>query len=306
VLQNVQVRVDLAFQAFFRRVKSGEKPGYPRFKGYGWYDSITYPQYGNGAVLNDRMLRLSKVGDVKVILHRPVEGEIRTVTIQRSVGKWYACFSCEVEPKPLTVTDEIIGVDLGLKTFAVLSNGEPIKRQRWMKGDEKDIARLQCKKTRCLKGSPKWDKAVKALRQAYQRANNRRDNFAHQESRKLVNRYGLLVFEDLQIQAMQANGNRTINQNMADVAWNRLVQYTTYKAESAGRGMILVNPRGTTQMCSGCGEVVPKDLSVRVHDCPHCGLRLDRDLNAAKNILARGLASIGHRAVEAPAFRHGE
>jgi transposase len=149
VLQNVQGRVDLAFQAFFRRVKAGEKPGYPRFKGHGWYDSLTYPQYGNGVSLNDssmtlggQILHLSKIGAVKIVLHRPVKGTIKTVTIQRSAGKWYACLSCEQE-------------------------------------------------------------------------------------------------------------------------------------------------------CSGCGEIVPKDLSARIHNCPHCGLKLDRDLNAALNILGRGLASIG-------------
>jgi putative transposase len=293
VLQDVVMRVDLAFQAFFRRVKAGEKPGYPRFKGKGQYSSITYPQNGNGAALNDRTLTLSRIGAVKVVMHRPIEGAIKTVTVQRSAGKWYVCFSCEVEPQPLPPSAEVVGVDLGLKTFAVLSNFESIKRQRWMKRDEQDIARLQRKKERLPKGSPERRKVVKALSHAYQRSNNHRNDFAHQQSRKLVNRFGLLVFEKLDIQDMQANGNKVINRNIADVAWARFVQYTAYKAESAGRSVIQVNPRGTTQMCSDCGEIVPKDLSVRVHDCPHCGLKLDRDLNAALNILGRGLASIG-------------
>ncbi|HXH11170.1 MAG TPA: transposase [Alphaproteobacteria bacterium] len=100
------------------------------------------------------------------------------------------------------------------------------------------------------------------------------------------------MFEDLDIQDMQSNGNRVVNRGIADVAWGQFVQFTTYKAESAGRAVLRVNPRGTTQECSGCGAVVPKDLSVRVHDCPHCGLKLDRDLNASLNILARGLASL--------------
>jgi len=133
---------------------------------------------------------------------------------------------------------------------------------------------------------------ITALRHAYQRAANRRTDFAHQESRKPVNRFGLIVFEDLDIPDMPANGNHTVNQGIADAAWGQFVQFTTYKAESAGRVVLRVNPRGTTQACSGCGRVVPKDLSVRVHDCPHCGLKLDRDLNAALNILARGLASL--------------
>lgn len=303
VLQNVQIRVDLAFQAFFRRVKQGEKEvGYPRFKGYGWYDSLTYPQYGKGVVLHDRMLCLSKVGDVKVVLHRPIEGTIKTVTIRRTLGKWYACFSVEIEPKFLLVSSEVVGIDLGLKTFAVLSNGEQLKRQRWMKQDAKDVARLQRKKEQLPKGSKERKKTLQALNHAYQRATNRRTDFAHQESRKLVNRYGLMVFEDLNIQDLQANGNKVINRNLADVAWGQFIQYTIYKAENAGRGVVQVNPRGTTQGCSGCGKIIPKDLSVRVHDCPHCGLKIDRDLNAAMNILARGLASLPTRGIKAPSF----
>jgi putative transposase len=306
VLQNVQIRVDLAFQAFFRRVKQGEEEvGYPRFKGYGWYDSLTYPQYGNGVVLQDRMLRFSKVGDVKVVLHRSLEGAIKTVTVRRNLGKWYACFSVEVERQPLPVSSKVVGVDLGLKTFAVLSNGDQIKRQRWMKQDAKDVARLQRKKEKLPNGSKERKKALLALNHAYQRSTNRRTDFAHQESRKLVNRYGLVVFEDLEIQDMQANGNKVINRNLADVAWGQFVQFTTYKAENAGRGVVRVNPRGTTQGCSGCSKIVRKDLSVRVHDCPHCGLKIDRDLNAARNILARGLASLPTRGIEAPAFGMG-
>jgi IS605 OrfB family transposase len=132
------------------------------------------------------------------------------------------------------------------------------------------------------------------------RAANRRGNFTHQESRKLVNRFGLIVFENLDIRDMQSNGNRAINRGIADVAWGRFVQYTRFKAEEAGRVCLLVDPRGTTQECSGCGNTVPKDLSVRVHDCPYCGLRLDRDLNASLNVLGRGLASLGNSPGSSP------
>lgn len=293
VLQNVQKRVEAAFQAFFRRVKAGEKPGYPRFRGQGWYDSFTYPQYGNGVRLDGDVLHLSKLGAIRVILHRPLVGTIKTVTVRRDrFGNWYACFSCEIEPEPLPPTDQVVGIDLGLKTFATLSDGRVIARHRWMKRDADDIARLQRKKEKYPKGSPERRKVLRALHHAYRRATNRRSNFAHQTSRQLVNSYQLIVFEDLDIHAMQANGNVVINRGIADVAWGQFVQATLYKAESAGRTILCVNPRGTTQICSGCGEVVPKDLSVRVHDCPHCGLTLNRDLNAARNILARGLASL--------------
>ncbi len=235
-----------------------------------------------------------------------VEGTIKTVTIRRSLGKWYACFSCEVGPKPLPVTTKSAGIDLGLKSFAALSDGSKIERQRWMKRDAGDVARLQRKKERFGKGTPERLEVIHALNHAYQRATNRRANFAHQESRKLVNTYQLMVFEKLNIPDMVSDGKRVIHRNIMDVAWGQFVQYVTYKAESAGRAVLFVNPRGTTQECSCCGEVVPKDLSVRIHDCPYCGLRIDRDLNASFNILARGLASIGRRPVEAPDFSPGE
>lgn len=297
VLQNVTERVDLAFQAFFRRVKAGEKPGYPRFKGYGRYDSFTFTQ--SGFKLNGK-LTLSKIGDIKIRLHRPIEGTIKTLTIQRDrLGNFYACFSCEVESKPLPVSDEVVGIDLGLTTFATLSNGEAIQRERWLKQDEKDLKRIQRKVEKLAKGSPERRKAVKALNHVHTRIKNRRNNFAHQESRKLVNRYGLIVFEKLDIQDMQKNGHKTISKGIADVAWGKFVSYTTSKAVEAGRGVILVDPRGTTQECSGCGSVVPKDLSVRTHSCTHCGLVMDRDLNAARNILGRGLATLRLDPVEA-------
>jgi putative transposase len=304
VLQNAQERVDLAFNAFFRRVKAGEQePGFPRFKGFGQYDSFTFKQ--SGFKLNGERLFLSKVGYVPIRLHRPICGAISTLTIRRdAVGNWYACFACKAEPQPLPPTDQVVGIDLGLTDFATLSNGEIIQRQRWMRRDERDIARLQRKQERFAKGSPERRKVLHALCHAYERAANRRGNFAHQESRKLVNRFQFIAFEDLDIQGMQASGYKTIRRGVADVAWGQFVQFTVYKAANAGRGCVLVTPKGTTQSCSGCGVIVPKDLSVRVHDCPHCGLKLSRDLNAALNILARGLASISTASTDVAVEAH--
>ena len=309
VLQNVQERVELAFKAFFRRVKAGEQPGYPRFKGRSLYDSFTFKQ--SGFKLVGDKLTLSKIGDVRIKLHRPICATIKTLTIQRdSVGNFYACFSCECEPTTLEPTPNVVGIDLGLTTFAYFSNGGKIDRQRWMKKDAADIARLQRKKEKFAKGSPERRKVVQALCHAYERSANRRNNFAHQASRKLINEYQFIAFEKLDIKEMQVNGNKTISCGIADVAWGQFVQFTTYKAANAGRVVALVNPRGTTQTCSGCGVIVPKDLSVRIHDCPHCGLKLSRDHNAALNILARGLASINasylDEVVEAPGFSRGE
>lgn len=296
VLQNVQERVDLAFKGFFRRLKAGEKPGYPRFKSFGRYGSFTFKQ--SGFKLSER-LTLSKIGDVKIKLHRPIEGAIKTLTIQRdSLSNWYARFSCEVEPKPLTVSSEMVGIDLGLTTFATLSNGDTIPRERWMKQDEKDLRRIQRKVSALDKGIPERRKAIKALNHVHTRIKNRRDNFTHQESRKLVNRYGLMVFEKLEIKQMESNGSKTINRGISDVAWGKFVNVTIAKAEDAGRAVIMVNPKGTTQECSGCHQIVPKDLSVRIHNCPNCGLKIGRDLNASINILGRGLATLRLRPIE--------
>lgn len=315
VLQNVQERVDLAYQAFFRRVKAGEDPGYPRFKGRGLYDSFTFKQ--KGFRLDGNQLTLSKIGAVQVKLHRQPCGTIKTLTIQRDrLGNWYACFSCDCEPNPLPINDTVVGIDLGLTTFAYFSNGRKIKRQRWMKKDADDIAKLQRKKERFVKGSPERKQVIRALNHAYQRSTNRRNNFAHQESRKLVNEYQFIAFENLDIKDMVASkgsatsDDKRYTRGIADVAWGQFVQFTVYKAANAGRGVALVNPRGTTQMCSRCHVIVPKGIEMRVHDCPHCGLKLNRDHNAALNILARGLASINaasvDEVVEAPGFTRGE
>lgn len=292
VLQNVQERVELAFKAFFRRVKADEEEvGYPRFKGYGNYDSFTFKQ--SGFKLVGDKLTISKIGDVAIKLHRPICADIKTLTIQRdAVGNFYACFVCECEPTQLDPVSKVVGIDLGLSTFAYFSNGDKIERQRWMKQDADDIARLQRKKEKFAKGSAERRKVIYALCHAYERVSNRRRNFAHQESRKLINEYQFIAFENLDIRDMQSNGNKNITRGIADVSWGQFVQFTTYKAENAGRVVVQVNPRDTTQMCSGCHAIVPKDLSIRIHDCQHCGLKLNRDHNAALNILARGLASI--------------
>jgi len=301
VLQNVQARVDLAFKAFFRRVKTGEKAGYPRFRGYGWYDSFTFKQFG--FQLLDNGLYLSKIGMMKLILHRPMEGRIKTLTIQRdAVGNWYACFACNVEPKPSSFNDLAIGIDMGLECFAKFSYGDGINNPRFFRRDEKELAKAQRKLSKAEKGTPQRAKCRRAVQHIHQRIANRRRNFAHQESRKLVNAFGLMAFEDLRIKNMLQN--HRLAKSISDAAWRQLIQYTTYKAENAGRVVVLVEPRNTSQRCSSCGQLVEKSLGVRVHACPVCGLVMNRDQNAALNILRLGLESLG-QTLEAPAFRRG-
>jgi putative transposase len=294
VLQNVTERVDLAFKAFFRRVGAGEtEVGYPRFKGRGRYDSLTYPQYGNGVRLDNDRLILSKIGAVRVVVHRPLEGTPKTVTLTRSrTAKWYACFSCEVEAKPLLATGESVGVDVGLTTFATLSDGEQIENPRFYRRDEADLKRVQKLKD-AAKNAQRWDEhrhRTKALAHIHERIANRRSDFAHKQSRKLVARYQVIVFEQLEPQQM--GKNRGMRKSIVDAAWSQFINLTIGKAEEAGRRVVLVDARNTSKMCSSCGELVAKTLSDRTHTCPRCGLVLDRDMNAALNILHRGLQTL--------------
>lgn len=290
-LQEACTRVDLAFQYFFRRVKAKEEPGYPRFKG-DWYKSFTYTQHGF-KFADDGRLHLSKIGNVKIKLHRPIVGKIKALIIKRDcLGNWYACFSCEVKSEPLTPSPKVVGVDVGLTHFATLSTGEHIPNPRFFRKDEKLLAKAQRRLSKCEKGTPDYGKRKRVVQHVHKRIANRRKNLAHQFSRRLVNKFQVIAFENLDIQNMQ-NGNwRSMNKSISDAAWRQLRQYTEYKAANAGRSFAAVDPRNTSQMCSGCGKIVPKELSIHVHDCPHCGLVLDRDLNAAINILARGMASL--------------
>jgi len=303
VLQNVQERVDLAFKAFFRRVKSGEKPGYPRFKGKGRYDSFTYPQ--SGFKLLSGKLRLSKIGDIKIKLHRPIEGKIKRLTIRRSsTGKWFACFSVEIDDplKPPWKDGSMVGIDVGLESFATLSNGEKIDNPRFFRSEEKALAKAQRRLSKCEKGTPERRKALKVVQRIHERIANRRYDFAHQISNQLVSKYGLIAFEDLSIKNMLQNHN--LAKSISDAAWRMLVTVTSYKAESAGSIVVLVDPRNTSQLCSRCGLKVPKSLSDRVHECPQCGLVMDRDENAAINILRLGLQSLPK--ARSPALQGGE
>lgn len=289
-LQDVQERVDLAFKAFFRRVKAGEDPGYPRFRGKGRYDSCTYPQFGFS--LNDGCFKVAKIGIIKIELHRPVEGKTKTLTLRRhSTGKWYACFSCEVEFAPMPVSEKAVGIDIGLTNFATLSNGEKVANPRFFRRDEQDLAKAQKKLSKAEKGTPARIFRRKAVSYIHERIANRRKDFTHKLSRRLVNEYGTIALEKLNIKRMLHN--HCLAKSIADAAWFQLVQFVSYKAENAGRSVVLVDPRNTSKRCSRCGSLVDKSLSDRIHSCPVCGLILDRDLNASINILAIGLDSLG-------------
>jgi len=293
VLQTIAIRLDLAFQAFFRRVKqAAEDAGYPRYKLPDRYRSITYPQYGNGVSLPGNDLIVSKIGPIKVVWHRRVEGQIKTISLKRShTDKWYVTFSVEVESKRLPASAQVVGVDMGLETFLTTSEGEKVENPRFFRPDEADLKRVHKLKD-AAKNAQRWEenrRRNKVLARIHERIRFRREDFAHKRSRELVNSYQLITFEELEPQ--QIGRNRGMRKSIADAAWTQLIEYTSNKAEEAGRTVVLVNPTNTSKMCSNpdCGKLVEKDLSVRVHDCPDCGLVLDRDQNAAINILRLGL-----------------
>ncbi len=187
VLQNVAVRVDLAFKAFFRRIREGaNSTGFPRFKGQGRYDSFTFPQSGFSITHDDRVA-LSKIGSVKMVYHRPIKGKVKTCTVHRSsTGKWYVCFSCECEPERLPERPEQVGIDVGLKSFATLSNGEEIANPRFFRKEEKALAKVQRKHSKLTKDTPERHKHRKVVARVHERTKFRRDNFTHQQSRQII------------------------------------------------------------------------------------------------------------------------
>ena len=307
VLQDILHRVDKAMKAFFRRVKNKETPGYPRFKSVSRFDSFTYPQIkpkGGFSLVGDHLL-LSKIGSIKVKLHRPIEGRIKTATIKREVDHWYIVFCCEVaEPEPLPKNNEIVGLDMGVLHFATLSTGETIENPRHYRRSQKRLARLQQQLAKQKKGSHRRKKAIKWLAKLHRKIKNQRKDFLHKESRKLVNSYGTLVFEKIKPSHMSrrpkpkqdetgrylpngAAAKAGLNKSILDAGWYQFQQYCTYKAEEAGRSILFVSPTFTSQVCSGCGQIVKKKLSDRWHSC-QCGTELDRDHNAAINILRLG------------------
>jgi putative transposase len=297
VLQEVILRVDKSFQNFFRRVKSGNNPGYPRFKGHGWYDSFTYPQSGFSLSANKKgyqRVKLSKIGNIRVKLHRAVQGKIKTCLIKREVDKWYVCFSCKVEPKILPKTGKAVGIDVGLEKFAALSDGTLIENPRFFRESEAKLKREQRKLSRKQKGSNSRKKQKIKLAKIHRKIKNQRKDFLQKLSTWLIRNYDTIALENLQISNMLKNHN--LAKSISDASWSMFAEYLSYKAESAGRKVIFVNPRNTSQICSNCGVIVKKTLATRTHRCS-CGLILDRDLNAAINILRRGTRPGGATAV---------
>jgi len=314
VLQDVLRRVDKAYKAFFRRVKAGKTPGYPRFHGYGRYESFTFPQSGF-SLTEDNRVCLSKIGTIKVKFPKgkkanPPVGEMKTCTIKRETHHWYVIFTCELEQEIVYhPSEESAGIDLGLLHFATLSDGSTIENPRYLRQAEHKLKKLQEALSRKKRGSKRRRKAAQRVGKTHRHIRNQRKDFHHKEARKLVTQYQTIVFEKLAPSNMSKRpklkqdettgqylpngGSRKagLNKSILDAGWGQFQQICESKAECAGSRVLFVSPKYTSQMCSGCGAIVQKELEERWHACS-CGCSLDRDHNAAKNILQLGLQAL--------------
>jgi putative transposase len=283
VLQDVLARLDKTYQAFFRRLQAGEKTGFPRYQGRDRYHSFTYKEVGNGATLDTGFLVLSKIGRLAVRWSRPLEGTPKTVTISKEADGWYVCFSCAAVPvQPLPETGQETGIDLGIEAFATLSDGTRIFHPGWYRKAERALKTAQRRVSRRKQGSNRRRKAVQLLAKAHQTVRRQRQDFHHKTALALVRENDVIYHEDMQTANLLKNHH--LAKSIQDAGWSAFLTILAFKAACAGKQVQAVNPAFTSQICSGCGVVVQKGLSVRWHYCPACGTSLHRDHNAAKNI----------------------
>jgi putative transposase len=306
VLQDVLARLDKTYQAFFRYVQRREKAGFPRFQGPDRWHSFTYKEYGNGARLDNGSLVLSKIGRIAVRWSRPVQGTIKTVTVSREADGWYVCFSCAAVPtQSLPLTGHETGIDVGLQVFLITADGEPTANPRYYRKAERALKKAQQRVSRRKKGSHRRRKAVRALAKRQQHVRRQRADFHYKTALDLVRAYDTIYVEAIQPSNLSrrpmpkqdehgtyvhngASQKAGLNKSTQDAGWRQFLSILAFKAACAGKRVEAVPPAYTTQDCSGCGERIYKSLSVRTHVCTHCGLILDRDENAARNIQWRG------------------
>lgn len=291
VLQDTLRRLGKTFDAFFRRCKSGEAPGHPRFKGKTRFNSFTFPQMKSAFSIRGNRLYLSKIGHVRIIQHRPIEGEIKTCTIKREADGWFAIFAVEEnQSRFFPKTGKEIGVDVGIGSYATLSTGEQIENPQFLRTAEPKLKTAQRKVSRRKKGSKRRRKAVQLLARCHQKIVRQRTDFHHKTALRIVREFDVIAVEDLNVAGMVKNHH--LAKSIVDVAWSAFFLILTSKAENAGRKVLKVAPQFTSQDCSQCGQRVRKSLAVREHVCG-CGFKAHRDHNAALNIKNRGVTAFG-------------
>jgi putative transposase len=308
--QDVLRRLDKVFKDFFRRIqdrKDGKrgKAGYPRFKGRYRYNSITYPQSGF-EFIDERHMSISKFDSpVRIIRHREVEGKVKTMTLKRySDGHWYAFFVTalpDVDIPLINKPKNPVGLDVGLTDMVTLTTGEKIGNPKWLRKSERRLKHACQKFSKTEKRSKRHEKRRLKIARLDRKVFNRKNDFHHKLSRRLVDEFDFIAVEELKIRNMVRN--RHFSKSISDAGWGDLFNKTAYKASNAGKWFIRAPAYNSSQECSKCHELVPKDLSVRVHDCPYCGLKLDRDVNASKITLQRGLDILSERIESLPPER---
>jgi putative transposase len=288
VLQDVVQRLDRAFYRFLTKVNGNkERVGYPRYKSRNRYNSFTLKQK-SGWVLEGKYLTIRNIGKFKVRISRLIQGDIKTLTVRKySSGKWYVCFSCDNVPEnKLANSDRVVGIDVGVKSFVVDTEGNNVANPRYLLRARKILKIRQRKLCKRVIGSSRRNGMRILVAKSHEKIRNQRNDFVHKLSTYYVQNYGLICVEDLHINNMVKNKN--ISEAISDSPWGRFIRYLLYKAEDASRQVIRVPARDTSQKCSACGEKVVKSLAVRIHHCPYCGLKINRDENAARNILRVG------------------
>ena len=284
VLQVAIEDLDRAFQAFFRRVKSGEEPGYPRFKSYKRWRSIGFKQYRNGFRIDGRRLKVSGVGRIRVRWHRPYQGQIKTCCLVRKAGRWYVSLMCDVpDPVPLPKTGRVVGIDMGINALITTSEGEQVHNPRWYRDAQAELRRKQRKLQRAQKGSNQRKKKLLDVQRQHEHVKNQREDFLDKLVYDLVQTCDVIVIEDLKIKNMVKNHH--LSKSILDAGWGYFKQRLFDKAAEAGREVVLVDPAYTSKSCSSCGAIFEGlTLAHRWVEC-ECGLSLDRDHNAALNVL---------------------
>ncbi|MEU8108331.1 transposase [Nonomuraea muscovyensis] len=304
-------RLDKAFAAFFRRVKKGAKPGYPRFKGRGWFDTVEWPATKNGATWDSQphdpvtRVYLLGIGHVRVHQHRPVKGRVKTISVKREGNRWYVVLSCDDMPaQPLPATRAVAGIDMGVASLATTSDGHHIDNQRHLAACADRLASAQRALARKKRGSRRRRKAVARVAALHAKVRRQRIDQAHKAALALVRDYDVIVHEDLRITNMTRSASGTIdapgrnvaqkaglNRSILDAGWGVFLTILAHKAESAGRELIAVDPRNTSRTCSRCGHVAKDNrLTQAEFACTACGHTAHADVNAAVNILRAGLA----------------
>lgn len=278
-------RLDRSFRAFFRRVKAGDsKVGYPRFRGRGRFDTVEFPSHGDGCKLTGDRVYFQHVGSVKVRLHRPVEGTIKTLSFKREAGRWYLIASCDLGDAPAKrPVQATVGIDLGLKAFLTTSDGEQIAPPQFYRKAQAALRRAQRHLSRCQDGSNRRKKAKQRVARLHQHTANQRRDWQHKTALTLVQRADLIAHEDLNVKGL---ARTRLAKSIHDAGWTQFLAILLHKGGETGATVIAVDARNTTQRCSRCGALpaVPLTLRDRTYHCASCDLSLDRDINAATNI----------------------